>query len=137
MRGQLVNEYTKLCSDGVRRTFYVYKVTGKPSEIQEFIDSDSAKTTDAEGNHLWITSRYGGENVKLVVTKAKRVTFDQSEMRKIAALANMFGDAGKAVLSDYINSQIKGNSVRESGEISTEKEESDDIFKSDDIVDEL
>lgn len=124
MNGKLVNEYSKVCSDGQRRTFYVYKVNGTKQEIESFLDSDSAKTTDAESNaNLWITSRYGGENVKLVITKDGRCTFDQSEMRKIASLAGMFGDAGKSILSDYINRQVKSTYVEEKVEENTETSE--------------
>lgn len=112
MNGQLVNEYSKLCSDGKRRTMYVYKVTGTKAEVEEFLDSDSAKTVDGDsGDNLLITTRYGGERVKLVITKDNRVTFDQSEMRKVASLAQQFGEAGKGILTDYINGQLRGTSV--------------------------
>jgi len=127
MKGLLVNEYSKVCSDGQRRTFYVYKISGKATEIQDFTDSEAAKTTDEEGNNLWITSRYGGENAKLVITKDGRVTFDQSEMRKVAALAGMFGEAGKGILADYINRQLKSNVVAETAEVAEQKDPVDDL----------
>lgn len=127
MNGQLVNEYSKMCSDGKRRTMYVYKVTGSKAEMEEFLDSDSAKTIDADsGDNLLITTRYGGERVKLVLTKDNRVTFDQSELRKVASLAQQFGEAGKSILTDYINGQLKGSNVstttKKKEEVQTEQE---------------
>jgi hypothetical protein len=114
MKGKLVNEYSKQNKNGKMQTNYVYAVTGNDAEIAAFLDSESAKTVaDKDGNgvkagtNLWITSRYEGENVSLVISKANRVAVDRSEERKLIALASRFGTAGNSIIADYISKQMR------------------------------
>lgn len=110
MKGKLVNEYSKANKNGDMQTNYVYEVSGTQEELAKFSETDSAKTIDQEsGKNLWITSRYEGENVDLVITKANRCAVDTSEDRKIAALALRFGKAGEAILAQHIAKKMRKN----------------------------
>lgn len=119
MKGQLVNEYSKTNKNGKMQANYVYKVKGTDAEVAAFLDSDSAKTVaDKEGkngvkpgDNLWITSRYEGENVELVITKANRVAVDTTEERKLIALASRYGKAGDAIIADMIAKKMRKTST--------------------------
>jgi len=124
MKGSLANEYSKLCKDNVRRQFYVYQISGTQEEIEQFENSDEVKTTDDNGNPLWITSRdYVGNYVTLVWRKDGKLAIDTSEIRKMASLARQFGEAGNAIIMDYITKQTKKNTTTNT--VSNQKASSD------------
>lgn len=115
MKGKLVNEYSKANKNGVMQTNYAYKVTGTDAEIADFLGTESAKTVADKdgkngvkaGDNLWITNRYEGENVELVITKRNRVAVDTTEERKLIALASRLGKAGEGIIADYIAKKMR------------------------------
>lgn len=78
---------------GSQHTTFVYAVSGTPEELAKFeqAQGDYYRTDDKTGAPLWFTTRFVGDDAKLIITSNNKVVADMSEYEKADSLAKQFG----------------------------------------------
>ncbi len=74
-------------------TVFVYAVSGSEEAVAKYtaIQGDNARKDDTTGKPLFFTTRYFGDNAKLIITTNDKVVADMSEFDKANSLASQFG----------------------------------------------
>ena len=72
---------------------FVYSVTGSPEELTKLREAQGVnhRTDKDSGADLWFTTRYAGDEAKLIITANNKVIADMSEFKKLDSLSKQFG----------------------------------------------
>lgn len=72
---------------------FVYSVEGSAEDLVKLREAQGAnhRTDKDTGVDLWFTTRYAGEEAKLIITSNNKVIADMSEFKKLDSLAKQFG----------------------------------------------
>lgn len=89
MKIQFAKSYVHKVS---RNTVFVYVVSGTASELDAYnqIQGENAKVDD-EGNPLFFTTKFAGNNAKLLITSNGKVVADMSAFDQAASLSAQYG----------------------------------------------
>lgn len=72
-------------------TVFVYSVSGSKEQLEKFKTAQGDfHRVDEDGTPLWFTTRFAGDNAKLIITD-RGVIADMSEFDAAASLADQFG----------------------------------------------
>ena len=88
LNGTFVRSYKKNGKD-----VFVYAVTGSKEATEKYKETQGEfyRQDDTTGNGLFFSTRYVGDNTKLIITEKGNVVADMSEFAKAASLASQFG----------------------------------------------
>lgn len=92
---------------------FVYSVEGTDAELVKLREVQGANhRTDKEtGKDLWFTTRYAGDEAKLIITQNNKVIADMSEFKKLDSLSKQFGgNLGEQIARQAAAMLFKGNS---------------------------
>jgi hypothetical protein len=72
---------------------FIYEVSGNEKSIAAYEEAmgDNIRHDEVSGKALFFTTRYSGDNAKLLITSNGRVVIDTSDFDKAASLAAQFG----------------------------------------------
>lgn len=89
-------------------TVFVYAVSGSKEELEQFkaAQGDNHRVDD-DGTPLWFTTRFAGENAKLIITE-NGVYADMSDYDAAASLAEQFGGNLGAELARAAANKLMG-----------------------------
>ena len=70
-----------------------FTVSGNEQELKAFEEAqgDSYRLDDTSGKPLWFSTRYIGDNVKLIITDNNNVVADDTELSKLQSLVEQYG----------------------------------------------
>jgi hypothetical protein len=89
---------------------FVYQVEGTKEQLEAFKKSQGDYyRTDDDGNPLFFTTRYIGEEGKLIITSNGNVVPDMSEFDKQASLVSQYGGNFGDVLAKQGINKLRGN----------------------------
>ena len=93
LNGTFQRSYKKRDKNNNLVDVFVYTVTGSKEAIEAYekAQGEFLRKDDATGKHLWFSTRYVGDNAKLIITEKGNVVADMSEFSKAASLASQFG----------------------------------------------
>ena len=97
MNAKKLNSYR---SQKTGNIVYRYEVSGTVTELENYKVSQGANyvESDTTGKPLWFTTRYAGENAKLIITGKGNVIADMSEYEQANSLIAQFpGPLGDAI----------------------------------------
>jgi hypothetical protein len=92
---------------------FVYSVEGTELELARLREVQGANhRTDKETNKdLWFTTRYAGDEAKLIITQNNKVIADMSEFKKLDSLSKQFGgNLGEQIARQAAAMLFKANS---------------------------
>jgi hypothetical protein len=126
--------YTKRnATTGVVSDVFRYGVSGTPEEIAAYKadQGDNFRTDDKTGEPLFFTTRFAGNSVNLVKTKAGRYIADLSELKAQASLASQFGgNLGQAIANAAVSKFMFGAPATASATpVAEEEPAADDLNK--------
>ena len=107
---------------------FVYSVEGTELELARLREVQGANhRTDKETNKdLWFTTRYAGDEAKLIITQNNKVIADMSEFKKLDSLSKQFGGnlgeqiAKQAAAMLFKSQSTPANTVKEENPTSAE-----------------
>lgn len=101
-KSTLTASYTRQYKkQGSTHTTFVYAVSGSPADLAKFEEAqgDFFRTDDETGSPVWFTTRFAGDDIKLIITANNKVVPDMSEYEKADSLAKQFGgNLGQALV---------------------------------------
>jgi hypothetical protein len=93
---------------------FVYTVAGTKDELENFKKAQGTyHREDEEGNALWFTTRYIGEEGSLIITSNGNIVPDMSAYDKQASLVEQYGGNFGDVIAKQGLDKLKGNSTEE------------------------
>lgn len=108
MRAKFLGSYRNANGNLVFR----YEVSGTVTEIENYKVSqgDNYRESDTTGKPLYFTSRYVGDNAKLIITSKGKVVADMSELEQANSLIAQFpGPLGDAIAKATAEKILGGN----------------------------
>lgn len=105
--------------NGKRVTVFVYKVTGTPELTAKYKELQGTFfRPDEQGNGLYFTKLYMGDNGTLILTDSGKVVPDMSKYEKAASLCDQFdGVFGQTLAQRLVTDIIGGTAPANSGPI--------------------
>ena len=92
-------------------TVFVYGVSGTAEQLAKFKEAQGENhRVDEDGTPLWFTTRFAGNNGKLILTSDGNVIADMSEYDAAASLAEQFGGNLGSELAKAAASKLKAES---------------------------
>jgi hypothetical protein len=90
---------------------FVYSVSGSKEQLEAFKKSQGDYyRTDDDDNPLWFTTRYIGEEGKLMITSNGNIVPDMSDFDKQASLVAQYGGNFGEILAKQGIEKLRGNS---------------------------
>ena len=87
---------------------FVYQVSGQKADLEAFKKAQGEYyRVDADGNPLWFTTRFIGEEGKLIITNNGNVVPDMSEFDKQASLVAQYGGNFGEILAKQAIKNLK------------------------------
>lgn len=93
LNGTFARSYKKRNKNNELVDVFVYHVTGSKEALAEYekVQGEFLRTDEATGKHIFFSTRYVGDNAKLIITEKGNVVPDMSEYAKAHSLASQFG----------------------------------------------
>ena len=119
LNGTFQRSYKKRDKNNNLVDVFVYTVTGTNEAIEAYktAQGEYLRTDDGlggSGKHLFFSTRYVGDNTKLIITEKGNVVPDMSEFAKAASLASQFGGNLGQELARNAAAQLMGSSTANS-----------------------
>jgi hypothetical protein len=79
---------------------FVYALKGTDADLQRVrdIQGDNHRTDKVTGVDLWFTTRYSGDNVKVIITDNDKIVPDLGDIKKMESLSKQFeGKLGEEI----------------------------------------
>jgi hypothetical protein len=94
-------------------TVFVYSVSGSEESVAKYasIQGDNLRKDDTTGKPLFFTTRYFGDNAKLLITTNDRVVADMSEFDKASSLASQYGGNLGRELASHAAAKLMGGTT--------------------------
>ena len=94
-------------------TVFVYSVSGSEEATAKYasIQGDNLRKDDTTGKPLFFTTRYFGDNAKLLITTNDKVVADMSEFDKANSLASQYGGNLGRELASHAAAKLMGGST--------------------------
>jgi hypothetical protein len=94
-------------------TVFVYSVSGSEDSLAKYaaIQGDNLRKDDTTGKPLFFTTRYFGDNAKLLITTNDRVVADMSEFDKASSLASQYGGNLGRELASHAAAKLMGGTT--------------------------
>lgn len=91
---------------------FVYAVSGSEEAVAKYdaIQADNLRKDETTGKSLFFTTRYFGDNAKLLITTNDKVVADMSEFDKASSLASQYGGNLGRELASHAAAKLMGGS---------------------------
>lgn len=93
LNGTFARSYKKRNKNNELVDVFVYHVTGSKEAVDAYekTQGEFLRKDETTGKPLFFSTRYVGDNAKLIITEKGSVVPDMSEFSKAASLASQFG----------------------------------------------
>ena len=130
MKAKLKRSYKKLNKKGDLTSVFVYGVSGKQDEIDQFkeIQGDFFREHE-DGTPLWFSTKFVGNDADLLITSNNKIVADMSKFDQADSLSKQYGGNLGSELAKLGAMQLMGMTPTEEVPSipSVKREESNDV----------